>query len=190
LKRLELDDSDISDAELPYLKGCHDLVYLAVTRTLIKGPGLSVLRNFPHLKSLFVGHNALDENMLSGLESLHEVTELHLDQAGIGDVALVHVGRMEALEDLRLGDNKKITDAGIVHLKGLRKLNNLDISGTSVTKQCVKTLAELPSLRFLRISSPTVTTLDLVEIEKQLKGCQIRGEKQGKVPLEMFAPMH
>ena len=190
LRRLELDDSDISDAELPYLKGCHDLGFLSVTRTLIKGPGLSVLRSFPHLRTLLVGHNALDENTLSGFDSLHEVKELHLDQSGIGDIALIHVGHMQALRDLRLTDNKRITDTGIAYLKGLKQLQSLDISGTSVTKDCVKTLALLPALRLLRISSAKVTAEELAAIGKQLRRCNVRGEKPGKLPPDLFAPVH
>jgi hypothetical protein len=190
LKRLVLDESDISDAELPYLKGFRDLVFLSITRTEIKGPGVSVLRNFPHLKTLFMGHNALDQNMLSSLASLHEVTELHLDQCNVGDTALMQVGKMDGLEYLRLSDNKKITDAGIAHLKGLQKLKTLDIAGTSATKSCAKSLAELPNLRSLRISSAAVTPADLVEISKQLPKCHVAGDKKARMPVEIFAPMH
>jgi Leucine-rich repeat (LRR) protein len=190
LKRIGLDDSDISDSELLDLKGCRDLVFLSVTRTEIQGPGVSVLRNFPHLKTLFMGHNALDQKMLSSLGSLREVTELHLDQCGVGDIALISVGQMEALRILRLSDNKKITDAGIAHLKGLKNLQNLDIAGTSATKSCVKTLVELPKLRSLRISSSAVTNLDLVEIGKQLPKCHVSGDKKAKIPVEVFAPVH
>jgi hypothetical protein len=190
LKRLDLDGSDISDAELPYLKGCRELVFLSVTRTEIKGPGVSVLRNFPHLKMLFLGHNALDQNMLAALDSLREVTELHLDQCTVGDTALVHVGHMEGLVHLRLSENKKITDSGIAHLKGLQKLKTLDISGTSVTKSCAKSLTELPKLRLLRVSSPTVTNADLVEMGKQLPKCQVSGDKKARIPVEVFAPIH
>ena len=51
------------------------------------------------------------------------------------DKGLVHLKGMDQLEDLDLSGNRGITDAGLVHLKGLSNLIRLDLTDTEVTKE-------------------------------------------------------
>ena len=61
-----------------------------------------------------------------------EVVELSLHDTKITDVGLVHLKGLTELQKLNLS-RSNITDAGIVHLKGLTKLQSLGLLGTQVT---------------------------------------------------------
>ena len=59
-----------------------------------------------------------------GTDEDGNVGEIDLSGTEITDAALVHLKELKKLESLRLNDTK-ITDAGLVHLKGLTKLGYL-----------------------------------------------------------------
>ena len=59
--------------------------------------------------------------------------------SGVTDAGLVHLKGLARLEKLDL-TNTQITDAGLVHLKGLTKLQRLNFWDTQVTYEGVKKL--------------------------------------------------
>ena len=63
------------------------------------------------------------------------------------DVAMASVGRLSEIEDL---GGPSITDAGMLHLTGLRKLSSLFIPNTRVTEAGLEELnRELPRLTII-----------------------------------------
>ena len=68
----------------------------------------------------------------------------------ITNAGLVHLEGLTKLQTLDL-QNTKVTDAGLVHLKGLTKLQRLSLSFTKVTDAGVKKLqAALPNCKMRR----------------------------------------
>jgi Leucine-rich repeat (LRR) protein len=62
----------------------------------------------------------------------------------VSDTGLVHLKGLTKLQSLSLF-RTEVTDAGLVHLKGLTKLQSLNLSDTKVTDAGVKDLqAALP----------------------------------------------
>ena len=61
-----------------------------------------------------------------------QVIRVNLYATRITDAGLVHLKGLTNLQDLKLGGTK-ITDAGLVHLKGLTNLQELHLSDTQVT---------------------------------------------------------
>src|ERR1051325_10268438 len=57
-----------------------------------------------------------------------EVREVYLRDTKATDDTLYYVGRLHSLKKLFLG-NTSVTDAGVARLKGLTKLDQLDLSG-------------------------------------------------------------
>ena len=84
---------------------------------------------------------------------------LWLFENRITDDGLVHLKDLTALEQLDLRRNK-ITDAGLVHLEGLRNLQNLYLIRTQVTPTGVAKLQKkLPSTKiYISSGAPTGNT--------------------------------
>jgi hypothetical protein len=68
----------------------------------------------------------------------------------VGDAGLVHLKGLSSLRELNLRCTK-VTDAGLVHLKGLTGLRKLDIRYTKVTPAGVRDLQKaIPPLEIVR----------------------------------------
>lgn len=79
-----------------------------------------------------------------------EVTFVVLDAPDVTDADLVHVMEMSKVEVLVLS-NAQITDAGLVQLKGLTKLEFLNVIGTEVTDAGIAELkSQLPGVEVVR----------------------------------------
>ena len=72
--------------------------------------------------------------------------------------------------DLR---DTQITDAGLIHLKGMTKLVNLHLDGTSITDAGLVHLKELTNLKALYIAETQVTDIGIAEQQKALPNCTI-----------------
>jgi Leucine rich repeat len=91
------------------------------------------------------------------------------------DELLVHVGRLRRLESLDLDASIRrlpphrppspgepaVTDAGLVHLKGLSRLERLDLSGTDITDAGLIHLQGLTRLERLNLSETAITCAGL-----------------------------
>ena len=72
-----------------------------------------------------------------------EVVEVSLELTKITDAGLVHLKGLTELQSLSMGGyGSKITDAGLVHLKGLTKLQVLRLAGTKITDAGVAELQQ------------------------------------------------
>ena len=82
----------------------------------------------------------------------------------VTDVGLVHLKGLTRLQSLtRYGP--KVTDAGLVHLKGLTKLKTLDLRFTDVTGSGLVHLKGLTKLQSLDLSLTKVTDAGLVHLK-------------------------
>ena len=78
---------------------------------------------------------------LFSLNTSGTMERLHLENTAITDAGLVHLKGLKDLKELSL-INTAITDAGLVHLKGLTKLEDLWLDYTDVTVAGVHELQE------------------------------------------------
>ena len=69
------------------------------------------------------------------------------------DDDLRYLARLPKLRKLNLISCRRITDAGIEHLRGHPALEELDLKGTAVTDACIPALRSMPNLRLLSASS-------------------------------------
>ena len=67
----------------------------------------------------------------------------------------------------------KVNDAGLVHLKALKKLRVLDFEDTAVTDGAVVHLRSLESLRTLNLRGTKVTDRGVEEIRRALPDCEV-----------------
>ena len=67
----------------------------------------------------------------------------------------------------------KITDAGLVHLKGLTKLKKLRLDGTQVTDAGLEHLTGLASLSELNLAGTRVTETGMIDLKQALPRLRI-----------------
>jgi WD40 repeat protein len=87
------------------------------------------------------------------------VVELNLSRSKITDAGLVHLKGLPELQKLNIFFCPKITDAGLVHLKGMANLQELNLTGTKFTDAGV---AQLQDLQVAVISPPPRPTPGIV----------------------------
>ena len=79
------------------------------------------------------GNGNLDD-ALAGLGNLN-VTDLLFSTSVLSDKGLVHLKNIMALRNLQILNTKGVTDAGLVHFRGLTNLQSLNFGGTGVTDE-------------------------------------------------------
>ena len=94
---------------------------------------------------------------LPQITRLKNLRELNLWMCEMRDDDLAELARLEDLEELGLATNLLITDAGLVHLRKLTKLQHIDLRWTEVTPAGRKRLQQaLPELRIEYEEPPAI----------------------------------
>jgi len=68
----------------------------------------------------------------------------------------------------------RVTDGGLVHLKGFTSLKRLNLKGTRVTDAGLENLKGLTSLEMLRLQETNVTDAGVKKLQEALPNCEIR----------------
>jgi Leucine Rich repeat len=101
------------------------------------------------------------------------VTSVKLDGAQVTDAGLVHLKGLTNLSCLQLR-RTQITDAGLVHLKGLSNLSHLDIQINQVTDAGLVHLKGLSNLTDLALGVNPVTDAGMVQLKGLTKLIDLR----------------
>ena len=110
---------------------------------------------------------------LLGEDEPRSVTCVQGHSSQITDAGLVHVRGLTRLEILFL-NNTQVTDAGLVHLGGLTQLVELDLAATQITDAGLFRLGGLSRLRSLTLGKTQVTDAGVQRLQKALPKCKIR----------------
>ena len=115
---------------------------------------------------------------LLALERLNDPALLTREDSGssVTDAGVAHLRGLARLETLDLW-NAKVTDAGVVHLRGLTGLQGLDLSDTGITDAGLVHVGRLTGLRALHLSGTPITDAGLVHL-RGLKNLRILGLAQ------------
>ena len=101
-----------------------------------------------------------------------EVVEVSLAGTKITDAELVHLKGLANLQSLTL-TRTEITDSGLVHFKGLPNLQTLYLSGTKVTDTGLVHLKGMTNLEKLILYDAKVTDAGVADLQKALPNCKI-----------------
>ena len=98
------------------------------------------------------------------------VVDFHLGGTALTDDGLVHVKALPKVVQLDLKDTQ-ITDAGLANLAGMATLNRLHLEKTKVTDAGLAHLKDLPNLEYLNVYGTAVTDAGLEHLKglKNLK---------------------
>ena len=163
---LDLNLSDITDAQLRGVCELKDLEHLCLSTLTVTDAGLKHLRGLKKLQSLHLGNAKITDEGLKTLASVENLKELKLWSTDITDAGLEHLSKLKNLEHLELNQTR-ITDKGLAHLKGLSNLDHLELSGTDVTDVGVRDVIRGKKLSNLNLAGTKVTDAVLPAIGKQ-----------------------
>ncbi len=148
----------------------------------ITGTGLKYLKHVPHLKKLDIGGHVAktDDTHLAHLRYMPKLVELDLSGLRkITDAGLVHLKHLKQLKILKLSSTK-IANEGLAHLAPLLQLEVLDLHWyTKVTNPGLACLAKLKNLKNLNLAQTKIGDPGLVHLEAltQLEELDLDGTK-------------
>jgi hypothetical protein len=97
---------------------------------------------------------------------------VRLSRTPVRDAGLVYLRGLTTLYQLDL-DATKVTDAGLVHLKGLTQLEELSLDSTQITDAGLEHLRGLTQLRTVDLRNTQVTDKGVNELQKALPNVSI-----------------
>lgn len=115
----------------------------------------------------FRGIEQIEDEDLAILKLLPGLRGLYLNQTPISDAGLKHVAGLKRLIVLGL-TGTKITDAGLKELAGLQNLELLQLSDTAITDVGLKEVAKFKKLRRLLVTNTRVTEGGIGELKEVL----------------------
>jgi hypothetical protein len=150
IARVSLEESELDDSALKYLRGRGELKRLYLGGSRITGIGFKELQGLESLTHLSLKNLPVDDARLKSLPDLPSLRGLGLDGTKIGDGALADLKRFPKLETLWL-EGTQITDAGLAELQALADLRTLYLANTRATGAGLQALAKAPALRYLSL---------------------------------------
>jgi hypothetical protein len=113
------------------------------------------------------------KTLLAVSQRLRHLRLIYAAGAPVTDADLVHMRGLSKLEDLNLS-RTQVTDAGLVHLNGLLNLRMLYLRYVHVTDGGLDHLKNLPELRFLDLYGTQVTDEGVAKLQLAMPNVSIR----------------
>ena len=182
LKRLNLRGTKITDSTLQLLNHLPSLDSVDIGFAQVTDSGISQLA-LPNLKELSIGGNKLTDAGLQALRQMPALTSLDVSGAqrtdsGLWSVSLTESG-MEAiatlkeLRHLRL-NGVAVSARGLEKLKGLRKLERLDLQSCArINDDALPVLEAFQALRVLDVTASAMTEKSVADLRKAKPGMQV-----------------
>lgn len=157
LKSLTLSSTGAGDVALEYIEPLRELQWLDLDDTRVTDAGLKHLKGMTQLQRLSLRNLDISDEGMAQLQGLTGLMDLNVSNVTpkegtrrITDAGLVYLKGMTRLDSLRL-ENQRITDAGVGALTGLTRLRILDLSHNPISDAGIKALQSLPNLVALDI---------------------------------------
>lgn len=147
-------DAFIHLGKLKKLTGLNVMILGENSVLLLEDRNLEALSNLKDLRSLSLSPFEVDERFAKVISSFPAMKNLEIDQSGrpIDDRFIKEISTLEHIENLALRPGV-VTDDGIDHLLGFRKMYSLSIDSLATNDGLMK-LSALPNLRYLNGETP------------------------------------
>ncbi|MCK4334096.1 hypothetical protein KAX06_04840 [candidate division WOR-3 bacterium] len=195
LKFLSAYSYDSTTSGLRYLALAQELRELNFYSLCITNRNLRDISRIPNLRrlSLESSGGTIDQEGLSNLARLTDLTELHLTSLRIDDTGLKYISQIPRLRVLDL-NGSWVTDSSLRYLTNLKYLRYLRVNCSCLTDEGLRHLEGIQSLRMLNLSSsdrltvsgltfhgyldqtcpsPDITPEGVVRLRKALTRCEI-----------------
>ncbi len=119
--------------------------------------GFAALKELPNLRKLVLGKSYLTPDGATAIGQCTELRHLGLVNSLVTDAELESLIKLTMLEHLTLSGNPKITDKGMLTVKGFDRLQVLYLGNTSITDEGLMELKGLDGLRTLGVGGTKVS---------------------------------
>jgi sulfatase modifying factor 1 len=168
LEALDLSHTYVANTELIHLSNLTNLEVLRLADTPITSEGLKHLASLTKLKEIDVSKTGVDDD---GLAQLSKLT--NLEKISAGDMwKIPQEGAKEDGFIQRYQGNTPITDEGLRHLAGLKKLQSLRLAKTKITGRGISYLINLKDLKQLYLRECRLQDDSLTYIA-ELRGLEV-----------------
>ena len=153
LKSLDLQAIVISDGQWGELAGLSTLESLNLSHAAINDSGLISVGKLTGLKTLDLSSTTVSDGGFVALSGLSALTELHIDGTQMNGSGLEALGDKGAKAPLQIvsASNTNFGYQGFIFLKEFSTLEELEVSGSSVTNGSMEGLKRLSKLRIVRL---------------------------------------
>lgn len=158
----------ITQGYLEQVRGSKSLQELEFYGSPISSIGYDNIGAIPNLRELYFNQvNVCDDN-LACFKNLTNLTKLTLennsDRVQISDAGLVPLGGMTRLEWLNL-TGSRVTGQGLASLKALKKLRRLYLGWTQVDDAGLEVIASFPHLEVMELHQTKITDAGLARLK-------------------------
>jgi hypothetical protein len=147
LEWLEIGGGKVTAAGAAKLKGCTELRRLYIHDVSLAGDKLQWLTALTKLEALSLQRTGIDASIMGNIKAPGLVV-LNLSGNSIGDEALDAAARIKELEVLSLADTK-VTGPGLEKLRGMRRLNELNLMRCNIQDRDIEVFMSMPNLRIV-----------------------------------------
>lgn len=154
LRSLSIYIPEMTQRSIAELSRFSELRSLGITSDTFHGGNITELRRIKSLTTLGMRIDNLVDSNLEGVQFLERLTVLNLpnpSQGRLTDAVMPLIGELEYLEYLNLS-GQDITDAGLAHLKGHKRLRLLSLNRTKVSLDEASVMRMIPSLESVKVS--------------------------------------
>ena len=197
LKQLELGSTKVDDAGMQHLAQIPSLESLTLNQTLVSDEGVSKLTALPNLKKLELMGCHLTQAGFAAIGKLPALEHIVLNRTlGVNDAAVDLICEAVTLRKLEFNSCNEITDQGLLSLRkleviddlqisrcnvtgvglggavkqqGLKTLKVLHIYGTPITEDGAKAINSIKSLELLAVGELPINDRGLVMLTQGLK---------------------
>jgi len=147
LEWLEIGGGKVSAAGAAHLKGCPELRRLYIYDINLAGDKLQWLASLTKLEALSLQRTGVDASIMANIKAPGLVV-LNLSGNPVGDDVLEAAARIKELEVLALADTK-VTGPGLEKLRGMRRLNELNLMRCQIYDKDIDVFLSMPNLRIV-----------------------------------------
>ncbi len=155
LHTLELQQMGYLDGRYEFVEENRDLTRLTLSGFgLLRGDAMRPIASLTHLKCLFLDGDLIDDESLTYLTALRQLTSLTLYSAPISDSGLKSIATLQHIRSMHLGYCQLVTDIGLRdHLPQLTNLTALSLAHMpSLSDSGLQGLSVLPHLHHLDLT--------------------------------------
>ena len=192
LKRVDIENSNITDKSLEMLKTRTEIHTLELRRNLgLTDQSIKLFAEFPKLETLKILYNGFSPVSLFGLGKLKSVRVLDLRALQVGNDTLLFIASLEKLEEIRIRSGS-VTNVGIEQLAKCPNLKIIELQDTSVgagSGEIFKNMKSLRSLRIFRGSEFKADAVAELGVLTDLETLELRGIGCSNEALRALKPL-